>query len=396
MTVWTSRSDTPWLDAVRRAASLYQAKHPNVTVDVTGDHSDFGEVVESFGTGQAPDVIEPGDLVPLMARSMVEPLDRYLPGSSIDSSNYPAAMWANGSWRGKTYGIPALDHGPELGLAWNTSLTATASAPASWDDLYVFGRQLTQRDSSGAITMLGFDPLDGVGGLVDTVRDVTGQEWFDPASSKVNLDNPAYQSFLTGVASYYNALGLEQVLAFRKTYRPLTNTGQSAVNAGRQVAILDGYWSVAEIARLAHDQSWQFGYAWVPSVPSGQRIQRIGGRLVAIPTVARTPDDSWPLLEVLCGDAANKIMCDAVGTFAMTRSFLKSDNWKSRPGMQFYADSMERASRVTSRSNNVVAGFAQEKWVQALGAILSGSQSVADALKTVQSSVDAEVSKVRR
>ncbi len=227
-------------------------------MSVSGGHADFGKTVEDFGTLQVPDVIEPGDLVPFAARSLVQVLDHLLTSDTVDASNYLPAMWANGAWREKTYGIPALDHGAELGLVWNTSLTATAFAPRTWSDLYVFGRQLTTRDASGAIQTLGFDPLDGVGGILDTVRDVTGQNWFDASTNRVILDNPVYRGFIDGILAFYKAVGIEQILTFRQANRPLTNSEQSAVNVGRQVAILNGYWSVAEVEQLARDRSWKF------------------------------------------------------------------------------------------------------------------------------------------
>lgn len=377
------------------SANLMTAAHPNIRVEVSGGHSDFGQIVESFGTFQVPDVIEPGELAPFAARSLVQSLDHLLTSDTIDLSNYIPAMWSNGSWRGKTYGIPALDHGAELGLVWNTSLTATASAPQSWSDLCVFGRQLTRRDANGAIQTLGFDPLDGVGGILDTLRDVTGQDWFDSASNRVTLDNPVFRSYVDGIVGYYKAVGIEQFLSFRQTYRPLTNSEQSAVNVGREVAILNGYWSVAEIGHLAQEHgSWAFDFTWSPTLAAGTRVQRVGGRVLAIPSIAKDVDDAWALLTVLAGDEANQLFCDRVGTFAMTRSFLKTDGWKGSAGIQFYVDSLQQATRLTSRSNNVVAGFAQAKWIQVFGEVLGGKQSTADALKAAQADIQTEVGRV--
>ncbi|MGH2461373.1 MAG: extracellular solute-binding protein [Chloroflexota bacterium] len=395
LALWTTRPDSPWLKAISAAADLLTAIHPNLRVEVSGGHSDFGKIVESFGTLQAPDVIEPGDLVPFAARSLVQPLDHLLTSDTVDASNYLPAMWENGSWRGKAYGIPALDHGPELGLVWNTSLTATASAPQTWSDLYVFGRQLTRRDAGGTIQTLGFDPLDGVGGILDTVRDVTGQDWFDSASNHVTIDNPVFRSFVDGIVGYYRAVGIEQVLSFRKTYPPMTGSPRSAVNVGREVAILNGYWSVAEVDQLARDRSWAFNFAWPPTLTGGTRVQRVGGRILAIPTIATAVDDAWALVSVLCGDSANRTLYEQVGTCAMTRSFLKTGAWQGRPGMQFYVDSLGQATRLTSRSNNVVAGFAQAKWTEAIGEVLGGTQSTTDALKAAQVDIQTEVSRAR-
>lgn len=394
LTLWTTRSDAAWLLALTRAASALSARRPSLSVRLSGGHVDFGQIIENFGTDQAPDVIEPGDLVPFAARSLVRPLDAYLVGGSLSPANYFPAMWSNGGWRGKTYGIPALDHGTELGLIWNTSLTATASAPSSWDELYVFGQRLTQSDASGAIRILGFDPLDGVGGLLDTVRDVTGQEWFDTNTQRVAMASSSYRSFLDSIVSYDNAIGVDRLLVFRQTNRPLTDQRQSAINLGHQVAVLDGYWSVAEIDRFARQHSWQFDYAWVPAIPAGARIQRFGGRVLSIPSLARHPDDAWELVVQLAGDATSRLFCERVGTCAMTRSFLRSGAWKVRPDLAFYVASLDQATRLTGRSNNVVAGFAQEKWTQALSDVLSGRASAADALRSAQTAVQTEVNRV--
>lgn len=390
LTLWTVRSDSPWLNALKQVAALFTASHPNVTVTVSGGHADFGKIIEGLGTDLAPDVIEPGELIAFAARSLVKPLDSYLSGSTIDKANYFTAMWVNGSWNGKQYGIPALDHGPELGFALNASLAGTTTAPTSWTDLYSFGQRLTKRDGSGAIQRLGFDPLNGVGGILDTVRDITGQNWFTQGSDKITLDNDAYQSFLQGIVTYYQAIGLDQLSAFRNSYLPLTNQEKSAVNLGREVSILDGYWAPGEIARFTHDASWKFAYSWMPTNPPGTTVQRLGGRVLAIPSVAPAPDASWSLIETLSGDPANKILCEQVGTCAMTRSFIKAGDWQARPSLSFYVNSMTKAIILTSRSNNVVAGFAQAKWAQAIGQVLSGAQSVPDALKAAQTAIQAE------
>ncbi len=127
---------------------------------------------------------------------------------------------------------------------------------------------------------------------------------------------------------------------------------------------------------------------------SGARVQRLGGRVLSIPSIAKAPDDSWALMTELCGDAANRIFFERVGTCAMTRSFLASNGWKGRPALQFYVDSLQQATRLTSRSNNVVAGFAQAKWTQLIGEVLDGKQSTADALKAAQVDIQTEVGRV--
>ena len=395
ISLWTTRSDSAWIAALREAIGVFRATRPYLTVEVTGGRDDFGDIVAGLGTGNGPDAIEPGDLVPFAARGLLKPLDTLLSPATVSSANYLPAMWENGRWQGTTYGIPALDHGPELGLVWNTSLTATATAPRTWDELYLFGQRLTRQDASGAIQSLGFDPLDGVGGLLDTARDVTGAPWFDAANGRVTLASAPYEEYLQGIATFYSKIGTDRIISFRQTHHLLTSSRQGAINEGKQVALLDGYWSVAEIARFAADASWRFEFTWVPSSPPGTTIQRIGGRVLGIPSAARYPDAAWELVVFLAGDTTNRLLCVRIGTCAMTRSFLASGAWSVHPGLAFYVDSLRSAARLVSRGSNAVTGYAQAKWAQAITGVLTGRLSIKDALTAAQNAIQVAAGRAR-
>src|SRR5439155_6336211 len=191
----------------------------------------------------------------------IRPLDPYLARGGVLATNYHEQMWKNGTWRRQLYGIPALDHGPELGLIWNESLVA-GSPPSTWNDVCQFGRRLTRQDYGGAIQFLGFDPLDGVGGLLDTARDLIGEDWFDLQTRAVRLVSPAYESLLGSLAAYYSAIGMDHLDEFRGAASPMTAPADAAINQGKQGAILTGYWSVADIGRLAKDSGWKFRSEW--------------------------------------------------------------------------------------------------------------------------------------
>jgi ABC-type glycerol-3-phosphate transport system substrate-binding protein len=302
-------------------------------------------------------------------------------------------MWKNGAWRGKPYGIPALDHGPELGLIWNTSLIAGAP-PSTTNDLYQFARRLTRQDPAGAIQFLGFDPLDGVGGLLDTARDVVGQDWINAQSRGVQLSTPPYQAFLAALSGYYAAIGADRLGDFRQATSPMTDASDSAVNLGKQGAILTGYWSVAEVARLAKDGGWKFESTWAPTMAGGTTVQRLGGLVLTIPVVAKQPDDGWELIQHLASDETSGVFLDTVGTFAATRSFVNAGSWKKYPGLTFWIDSLNQASHLTSRSENSVASLAQERWTQAITDVLVNNKSPTDALNAAKSAIQAELNKL--
>src|SRR5207249_244607 len=135
--------------------------------------------------------LEIGSLGPLAARGVLKSLDSYLTTSRVSSSNYLPTMWENGGWKGTIQGIPALDHGPELALFWNRTLAGDAidagSPPTTLADVLRIGRSLTKKAPDGKLILLGYDPLDGVGALLDTARDLTGQSWLSSNGSQVQL-----------------------------------------------------------------------------------------------------------------------------------------------------------------------------------------------------------------
>jgi ABC-type glycerol-3-phosphate transport system substrate-binding protein len=395
LTWWTGPSAAPWLAGARDASGLLTKTHPEVTIRLSGGHVDFGRIVGAFMSGQAPEVLDVGSIVPFAARGIITSLQTRVDAGALSSLNFYPAMIANGSWRGQLFGIPALDHGPELGFIWNKALASSVLAGSTPDHLspadgYRVGKLLTTNDSGGGIATLGFDPLDGVGGLLDTTRDLTGQDWIDSTNHKITFANTAYETFLGDVLGYYKELGLDRLGKFRQDVPPLTDSRDSGENRGRQVALVSGYWSVSDVTVLEQDPSWSFEASWAPAVPTVGRIQRLGGRLFVIPSGAREPDGGWALIQHLVGDEGNSAMFARSGRFVTTRSFVASRRWEKWPALQFFVDSLDTASRVTARASSSVASFAEVKWEQTWSDVVTGNRSPADALATAQKAIEAE------
>lgn len=390
---WTTRGDALWLATLRSAADKFVRSHDHMLVEVSGQHVDFGKLVESLAANQGPSVLEPGDFVPLVTRKMARNLDGYLKGSSISESNYVQAMWANGQWKGATYAIPALDHGPELGLVWNASIASSTPPPTAWNDLYAVGKKLTRRGSDGSLQVFGFDPLDGVGSILDTVRDVTGHPWFDPQSQQVSLSSAPYVAFLQQIVAFYGHIGTDTIAAFRQSAPMLTGSRDSAINQGKEVGLIDGYWSVGNVARYEKNSSWQFSYGWVPVMSSGQHVQRMGGRVLVIPSITPQVEGAWKSIEFLASDEVSTLFLGAVGTCAMTNSFASGSAWNAQAGMKFYVESIGQADQLSSRSNNVVSGFAQTKWLQAIADALGGGD-ISTILKSAEQSIQEELKRL--
>jgi maltose-binding protein MalE len=398
-TWWTGPTDTAWLAAANETMRQLTIANPGFTAKVSGGHEDFGRIIAGMASGQSPDAIDIGTIGPFASRGVLRSIDGYLDQGNTYASNYAVPMWLNGSWGGKMYGVPALDHGPELGLVWNRSLAdgelTTVSPPKRWDDLCRAGRSLTQPATAGAIERLGFDPLDGVGSLLDTVRDLTGEDWYDSTSKHVRLANSTYQAYLDSVLAYYVSLGADRVGQFRQDVAPLTDSADSGFVQGRQVAILTGYWTIGSIAQPERAHAWQIASTWLPTLAGKQSVQRLGGRLAAIPAAAKNPATSWDLVKFLAGDVTNGIFFDRTGRFSASRSFVNGATWGKDPNLTFFLESISSASILVARGNNAVAGFAQVKWDQAIDDVITRRRSTSDALGVAQSAIETEVRRLR-
>src|SRR5262249_49485969 len=76
----------------------------------------------------------------------------------------PASAWKFGSYKGKTFGIPAVEGFIRWGLAANEELLGKqgldpTKLPATWEELLEWHKRLTVMNGS-AIQQLGIDPPD--------------------------------------------------------------------------------------------------------------------------------------------------------------------------------------------------------------------------------------------
>jgi|GEM_PF-4650011 len=392
VTLWTTESSTNVLEALSSAGAAFSAKNPSLVAKVVGGPLDYGKIIESLALTLGPDVLDPGALAPYATRGVLRALDGYFSSGGVASSNYSSAMWQGGQWTGKTYGVPALDNGPELGFIVNHSLTsADVTALDSWDKMFAFGLAATKKDANG-IQVLGWDPLNGTGGLLQSVESITGQSWFDASSKKISLNNPAYQSYLDHLKSYYQSLGIDALNAFRTNSTATTIPETSGLVRETEAAVVGDY----RIAgRLSAETPMRFGVQWVPA-SLGARTQRVGGRFLTIPVAANRPDDSWTFLSYLAGDDGNRLLFNEAGCGAWSDSFQLSQPWEKNPLLSFYANSLTQATVLAGQPINLLAGFAQAQWEVACGTVIQGTSPSADALNAAQTALETELQRLNK
>jgi sn-glycerol 3-phosphate transport system substrate-binding protein len=148
-------------------AAEFNKAHPDITVKpvYTGSYQDsIVKAMTAAKAGNAPDVavLLSTDMFTLIDNELIEPYDAIAKSDSDQAwikSFYPAFM-ENSQSGGHTWGIPFQRS--TIVQYWNKDAFKAAGLdpdkpPSTWDDMVAFGKKLTKRDASGAVTQWGLE-----------------------------------------------------------------------------------------------------------------------------------------------------------------------------------------------------------------------------------------------
>ncbi|WP_022720680.1 ABC transporter substrate-binding protein [Rhodopseudomonas sp. B29] len=183
-------------------AAEFTKAHPDITIKpvYTGSYQDsLVKAMTAAKAGNAPDVaiLLSTDMFTLIDNDMIEPIET-LAKSEADQdwlkSFYPAFM-ENSQSGGHTWGIPFQRS--TIVQYWNKDAFKAAGldpdkAPQSWDEMVDFGKKLTKRDASGAVTQWGLEiPSSGFPyWLFQALTTQNGAILANAEGTKVAYDDP--------------------------------------------------------------------------------------------------------------------------------------------------------------------------------------------------------------
>lgn len=390
---WVTWSSGPWNETVHRLREAFVAKNPDIDINILAtDLASTEKFLTAVVGGSPPDVSLSIWTPDFAMRGAVTDLTPFIEASNINMDNYLPAQLQRSSWGGKVYGIPAVEAGFIFGLTWNKQLFREAGLdpevpPADWEELGQFSDKITQMDSVGNITTLGFDPMDGEASQVLHWASSAGVPLFDYEDEKYQIDHPQVIEAVDFVASFFKKYGPENFAAYRADS---AGDPRSAFMRGKQAMIINGYWMPGEIARLAPEL--EYGISWSPS-RTGDKFQTAGGWSAVIPTGAKHPEEAWQFIEFLASDEANAIVFDTVGTFVVTRSFVDTvlggqdgSVQGISPGLQWYVESGFAPGVTLYPEVNVPgAAEARDRFRSLVDFVAYGKRSAKETMEELQS-----------
>jgi len=302
--------------------------------------------------------------------------------TAVDKADYPPELWRSMTWDGQIYGIPVLEAFARDALCYNPALLDAAGfsgPPTTWDEAYEQHVKLTTFDSAGNVTLVGFDPMDAMGGSVGSADPFVwppmwGFEFVDPDKKTFNLDNPDFVDILATIKKFYDVVGAEKMAAFRKTFGGWTGP-QASFTVGVQAMQINGYWTPAGMKTDKPDV--EFGYTWVP-MPTARKdvkLQITGGHAGFIPQGAKHPAESFTGLEYLQGDEAFQMIYDGCGFIGGRISPLAKIDVSKYPGLDFFVQSVKEATELKGHEVNPVAATTYDVWAATVDAVNYGAMT---------------------
>ena len=392
ITIWVGFTGRE-LSIVKGVIAQFEKSHPAIAVKTVGGISD-DKIVAAIRGGTAPDVTQSFtadnsgsfcssgawiDLTPSMKQS------------HLSASLFPTASAYYTQYKGTRCALPML--ADVYGLYYNKALLAKAGIthpPRTIAELTADAKKLTQRDSSGKISVIGFNPFLGWYENAEShFGTMWGARWTD-AKGRSTLDTPQWRAFLTWQKKLVDWYGYDNLVRFNASSGD-EFTANNAFERGKVAMLLDGEWRVAFLK--AEHPELKYGTAPLPT--ASKMLYGSGyttGNIIGIPKTAPHKAEAWELVKYLATDTgAEATLSNQLRNVPTTKAALHSKLIKPDP--QFATFLRIFGNKHTTTTPITAAGAAYQElfgsWTTKWQA--GKEKDLAGGLKAVDKQIDAQL-----
>lgn len=392
ITVWCWDSFN--IDAMKTAAAMYTANHPNVTIDVQETVSaDIQTLVQTYAMGgqleNLPDVFLMDDQVFAKYLQNYPEVFSELTNSGIDFSQFASAKVANSVAGGKNYGIP-YDSNTVI-ACYRTDYLAQAGytiedlTDITWDEFITIGEDVLDKTGMPMLTNVQGEP-----DLLNMILQSAGISVFDENG------NPTLE-------------GNEGLMAATEVYLDLVSKGilqeqidwsgyQGSINNGSVVGTINGSWICATIRST--DDASQEGQWAVTNMPKlndyegATNYSAQGGSTWAISSTTKNYDTVVDFFnETWAGstDFYDSILTSlgAIGTYLpASGSDVYNQTVDYFGGEAIYSKIVEYGGNIPTINKGIYWFEEKEAMGVAIANVLSGQTTLEAALSEAQSTVE--------
>jgi multiple sugar transport system substrate-binding protein len=389
------------LSALGDVAKVFNQSHDAFQVKPLQVSQITQKLLAAIAGGTAP-AIETGNInfAQFWVKGAAQPLDDMVKASKVvNASDFFDANLKAGQWKGKTYGVPAVECFLRWALCFNQTYLDKAKItadqlPSDFDSLYQFAKDTTVVQSSGAIQSLGLDPLDAMGGSFGDGDPfywpaAYNFKYFDESSGKYNFNNDQMVQAFTQIQKFYDIAGADKIAGFYKSYGTWTESPTAALPSGVEGANINGYWAPGELAKSAPDK--KFVYGWVPTATKGTKLQSTGGHYGMLPKGGPNPDLGFQFIEFLTTPPALDAIFNGTGWLGARKSYLSKVDTSKYSGLDFYVKSADQATTMWQVLVDPVQAFVSDQWTKLQESVNYHKLTPKDAAQQLQQAADTEI-----
>jgi len=357
---------------------------------IVGDNGT--KLVTAVAGGSPPDVaVGNAPYSEYWAKGVAVTLDDYVAKSKLDlKTDIPASSWVGAAYKGKTFGVPAVEAFVRLGFALDmTNLKQVGVDPKTfswdWDTITQMQQQLTKKAPDGSLQLVGIDALDASGGNIFYWSNAWGIDYFDDKTGKFSFDNDQFAEALTVLKKVYDlAGGPDKINGLRKQYGTWTENPKAMFPSGVEDMLEIGYYAPGELAHSSPSREFAFTWSPVPAAKKGFKFQTLGGHNAFIPQGAKHVAEGFQLIEYLVGDSAEQVIFDGQGWLGARQSFLQKVDFSKYPGLDFYANSVKGVDKLFGVPSDPMSSFTGQQFSKAQQDVITNKAQPGDALKQLQ------------
>ena len=389
--------------ALEEVVKAFNAENKGFTIARTQVAEITPKLLTAIAGGNPPDV-ETGNIAyaEFYSRDGFQPLDDLIDNSkAFKRTDILDTSWNYSQWKGKTYGVPTVESFLRYALVVNSDLATKAGLdptklPETWDDVFEWHKKMTEFDSAGNVKVVGFDPLDAMGGSWGGGDPAFwpisfGFDFFNEENGQYNLDNPQFVAALNVIKQFYDHVGAEKMTAFRKTSGTWTSDPTASFPAGLQGMIVNGYWTPGELAKTAPDKNFAYGWLPVPADRKGKKVQATGGHNSGVPKGATKADKAWQFIEYLTTDKAIDIIYNGVGWMGASKSYLDKVDTSKYKGLDWYVKSIKEMNDPRGMDVDPIEGFTGTTWTEDREKLTFGQAKPEEVAKQMQETLSKEL-----
>jgi len=360
---------------MRDVANAFMKDNPTIKVEPNLIYPDNTKLLAQLAAGTGPDVVSDIGYYNFIQRGAVLPVDDLLKAEKISTTDgdIRAANWNAFHWKGKFYGVPAVDTAGRGAMGYNVDLAQQAGLdpnqlPETWDDVFLWHQKLTKVDASGNLQILGMDPLFNRANATsdgDTWLwpEMWGFHYFDVNTMKYDIDRADTVDFYTTIQKFYDLVGTDKQAAFLKT----VTTSYGAFGVGKQAMGITYPSGPAIVHKYNPNGTYKWTWPPMPASRKGITIQSAAGHAQLLMQGTKHLDVGFKLALYMTQKQACDILFDQVGWVGPSKAWQQTMNLSKFPkdvqqGIQFFTTSLDQAHEIWTADMDPEDEYLGSQW----------------------------------